>query len=124
VADLKKQGATALNDAQLKALVVGKTLKVRDTVTGHSYEILYGSAGRRMITSMDGKQPEPGDPFHVDDANSIGAPAHYEIKDGKLATMLGNVPFDVAVYKVGNKYVAARSNEFGFANYEVEGAVK
>jgi hypothetical protein len=24
------------------------------------------------------------------------------------------------VYKVGDKYVAARSNEFGYANYEVE----
>jgi hypothetical protein len=119
VADLKKQGATALNDAQLKALVVGKVLKVRDTVAGHTYEILYGATGRRMITSVDGKQPEPGDPFHVEDANSLGAPAHYEIKDGKIITMLGNTPFDVAVYKVGSKYFGARSNEFGFANYEL-----
>jgi len=33
--------------------------------------------------------------------------------------MLGNVPFDVAIYKVGDKYVGARSNEFGYANYEL-----
>jgi hypothetical protein len=119
VADLKQKGGTALDEAQLKDLVVGKILKVRDTVTGHTYEILYGATGRRMITSMDGKQPEPGDPFHVDDANSLGAPAHYEIKDGKIVTMLGNVPFDVAIYKVGDKYFGARGNEFGYANYEL-----
>jgi len=119
VADLKAQGGTALDDAQLKELVVGKILKVRDTASGHTYEILYGATGRRLITSVDGKQPEPGDPFHVDDANSLGAPAHYEIKDGKIVTMLGNVPFDVAIYKVGDKYVGARSNEFGYANYEL-----
>ncbi len=30
--------------------------------------------------------------------------------------------FDVTVYKLGDKYIAARSNEFGYANYEVEPA--
>ena len=26
----------------------------------------------------------------------------------------------MTVYKLGDKYLAARSNEFGYANYEVE----
>jgi hypothetical protein len=30
------------------------------------------------------------------------------------------VTFLCTVYKAGDKYVAARSNEFGFANYEVK----
>jgi hypothetical protein len=119
VADLKQQGAAALDDAALKKLVVGNVVKVRDNVTGHVYEILYGENGRRLVASVDGRQPAPGDPFHVEDSNSMGAPAHYEIKDGKIVTMLGNVPFDVSVYKVGDKYVAARGSEFGYANYEV-----
>jgi hypothetical protein len=34
--------------------------------------------------------------------------------------MIAGTPFEVAVYKVGDKYLAARSNEFGYANYEVE----
>ena len=33
---------------------------------------------------------------------------------------LDGAPLDVAVYKTGDKYIAARSNEFGSANYEVE----
>jgi hypothetical protein len=28
-------------------------------------------------------------------------------------------PIEIAVYKVGGKYVGARSNEFGYANYEI-----
>jgi hypothetical protein len=33
---------------------------------------------------------------------------------------MGGTPFEVALYKDGDKYVAARSNEFGYANYEVQ----
>jgi hypothetical protein len=32
-------------------------------------------------------------------------------------------PVEIAVYKAGDKYVAARSNEFGYANYEIVPAV-
>jgi hypothetical protein len=44
-----------------------------------------------------------------------GSPAPYEIKDGQLVTTLDNAPFAATVYRVGDKYVAARSNEFGYA---------
>ena len=46
--------------------------------------------------------------------------AAYEIKDGRIITTIGGTPFDVVVYKVGDKYIAARGSEFGFANYEVQ----
>jgi hypothetical protein len=42
-----------------------------------------------------------------------GSPMPYEIKDGQLVTTLDNTPFAVTVYMVGDKYLAARSNEFG-----------
>ena len=50
----------------------------------------------------------------------MGSPAEYEISGGRLVTTLEMTPFAVTVYKLGDKYVAARSNEFGYANYEVE----
>ena len=59
VAELSK-GAVALDDAQLTALVVGKTFSVRNKVTGDRFEILYGKDGRRLITSVNGKQPDAG----------------------------------------------------------------
>jgi hypothetical protein len=124
VADLEKKGAVALDDTQLKDLVVGKTLRIRNNVTGQRFEILYGRDGRRLITSVDGKQPEPGEPFDVTGASGLGSPAHYEIGGGHIITTLGMTPFAVRVYKVGDKLLAARSSEFGYANYEVEKVVE
>ena len=116
VADLSKQGAVVLGDQQLRELVVGKTVKVRNTVTGQNFEILHGTTGRRLITAVDGKAAdlrEAGEMMH-------GGDLDYEIRDGRLRTDINGSEFDVAVYKLGDRYLAARSNEFGFANYEVE----
>jgi hypothetical protein len=120
VAELTSGGATPLGDAELKALVVDKTLKVRNTVTGQRFEVLYGSDGQRVITSVDGKQAEPGEVLTMMHGGQFGVSAKYEIKDGHIITTLDGSPFEVVVYKTGDKYVAARSNEFGYANYEVE----
>ena len=120
VADLRQKGAQALDDAQLQDLVVGKTFKVRNTVTGQRLDILYGKNGRRLILSVDGKQPPAGDVGDVLHSGDLGAPAHYEIRGGKIVTTISGTPFELTLYKLGDKYIAARSNEFGYANYEVE----
>ena len=67
VADLTQRGATPLDDAQLRQLIVGKTVAVRNTVTDQRFEITYGVDGRRLISSIDGKLPDPeqmGDVLH------------------------------------------------------------
>jgi hypothetical protein len=120
VTELQSKGATALDDAQLTALIVGKTVTVRNRVTGDRFDILYGKDGRRIITSLNGKQPEAGEVWDVEHGGALGSPAQYEITGGRLVTTLEMTPFEVTVYKLGDKYVAARSNEFGYANYEVE----
>ena len=43
---------------------------------------------------------------------------------GTTVTALAGTPIEIAVYKVGDKYVGARSNEFGYANYEITQAPK
>jgi len=48
VADLEKKGAVALDDTQLKVLAVGKTLKIRNKVTGQRFEILTGTSSPRL----------------------------------------------------------------------------
>jgi hypothetical protein len=120
VADLKQQGAVALSDAQPKELVVGKTLSVRNTVTGQRFEILYGATGQRLVTAIDGKPTELRESAELMHAGELT----YEIRDGRLLTEIGGTPFEVTVYKVGDRYVASRSNEFGYANYEVDAAPK
>ena len=118
VAQLKQRGATPLNDEQLKQLLVGKKFKVRNTVTGQYFDILYGKDGRRLILSVDGKQPDAGELGDVMNAGALGDPAQYEIVGSQVVTTVHMTPFAVTVYKVSDKYIAARDNEFGYANYE------
>ena len=120
VAAIQKQGAAALDDSQLKALVTGKTFRVRNRVTGDQFEILYGKDGRRLITSVNGKQPEAGEIGDVLHSDGLGSPTQYEISGGRIITTIHMTPFEATVYKLGDKYLAARSNEFGYANYDIE----
>lgn len=54
----------------------------------------------------------------------------YEIANGKINTFISNTPIGISVYKVAGSqagvmqrdhdtYYGARSNEFGYANYEI-----
>ena len=56
-------------------------------------------------------------------ASYLGSSRTYEIQNGKIVTDLAGTPIEIAVYKVGDKYLAARGNEFGYANYEIIPAV-
>ena len=120
IASLQQQpGTTALNDAQLKDLIVGKSTWIRNNVTGSVFQVIWSTAGRRLITNLDGSLPEPGQIGDVMHSGELGSPSSYSIKDGKIVTAFGNLPYEVAVYKVGDKYFGARSNEYGYANYEI-----
>jgi hypothetical protein len=149
VADLKKKGAVALNDAQLKALIVEKSIWLTNMVTGERYMIIYSAQGRgaapKALTPSDpgyitqqlpsnlgelqlryvgknmGRQSLTGD---AADASYFGLTRSYFLKDGKIVSTLAGTPIEIAVYKVGDKYIGARSNEFGYANYEMIEAPK
>lgn len=113
VADLLKGGAKPLGDDDLKSLVVGKNLAVSNTVTGETTSVLFGENGQRVDSSID------------NDTHSVtSSSASYEIKDGHIVTTVEHTPFELTVYRFGDKYVAARSNEFGHANYELKVAAK
>jgi hypothetical protein len=116
VAELKQQGAVALTDAQLEELIVGKTVRVRNTVTEQSFDILYGTKGQRLMTAVDNQVSEATYALEL----MHGSNARYEIRDGRVITHLQGAPFEVTVLKQGDRYIAARGNEFGFANYELE----
>ena len=48
-----------------------------------------------------------------------GTTIPYKINGGKLITFVSQDPYAFTVYKLGNTYYGARSNEFGYANYEI-----
>ncbi len=148
IADLTKQGAVALNDAQLKALIEQKSIWLQNNVTGDKTMIIYGALGK----GADAKPLTPSDPGYVTQrfpanqgqfqvryvgkevatpsltgdtvaASYLGTSRTYNIAGGKIVTELVGTPIEIAVYKLGDKYFGARSNEFGYANYEVIPAV-
>jgi hypothetical protein len=144
VADLKKQGAVALSNDQLKKLVEQKSVWLQNNVTNDKFMIIYGALGKgtgakplkpiepgyvsqqfpadqgelqiRYVGQKTPLQSLTGDPA---DVSYLGMTHTYNIKDGKIVTSLVGTPIEISVYKMGNKYLAARSNEFGYANYEI-----
>jgi hypothetical protein len=144
VADLKKQGAVQLTSEEIKALIVDKTVWLQNNVTGDKYEILYSTSGK----NPSGKPVTPVEPGYVTQkfaenqgqlqlryvgrnfqepslvgdvatASYLATSSPYYINNGKIVTTLVGTPIEVTVYRVGNKYMGARSNEFGYVNYEI-----
>src|SRR5262249_31457740 len=61
VASLKQQsGVPPLNDAELRDLIVGKSTWIRNNATGSVFQVIWSTAGRRLITNVDGTLPLPG----------------------------------------------------------------
>jgi hypothetical protein len=119
VAELKQKGGKALSEAQLRELIVGKSTWVQNNVTGGKFATSWEKTGLYSISNVDGKIPQPSDVGDLLRSAYQGIPAAYEIKGGKIVTTVGNAPFEMTVYKLGDKYYGARSNEFGHANYEI-----
>lgn len=148
VAELKNKGAELLEDAQLKELIVEKSVWLQNDVTGEKYMIIYGALGKG-----DAEKPlTPVEPGYVTqrfpanqgqfqiryvrkdvaiqslsgdavDASYLGTSQTYNIQNGKIATELVGTPIEISVYKLGDTYYGARSNEFGYANYQIVPAV-
>ena len=75
--------------------------------------------GLYQINNVDGKIPQPSDTGDLLRGAYQGIPGPYQIKDGRIITTLDDAQFETTVYKLGDKYYAARSNEFGYVNYEI-----
>lgn len=119
VADLQRQGATALDDAALKALIVGKSTWLQNTVTGGRYLTAWSEDGQRNVKYANPRVPQPSLAGDVAGDGYLGLSSSYEIVDGRIVTRIGRAAVSITVYELGDKYYGARSNEFGYANYEI-----
>ena len=70
----------------------------------------------RNVDPKTAQQSLVGD---LTEGSYLGTTRHYTISNGKIVTELAGTPIEVTIYKVGNDYLAARSNEFGYANYKL-----
>ena len=119
VADLQKKGATALNDAQLKALIVGKAIWLRNNVTGEQFFQPFTAEGQTTVLRVGSGAVFPSAFGNVERGGYEGTTSAYRIEGGRLVIPVSQDPYSFTFYKVGDTYYAARSNEFGHANYEI-----
>jgi Protein of unknown function (DUF3604) len=119
VADLKKKGAATLSDAQLKALIVGKAHWLRNNVTTEQFWQSFTAEGQTTLFRIGMDASMPSGYGNVERDGYQGTTSPYKIEDGKLITFVSQDPYALTFYKLGDTYYAARSNEFGYANYEI-----
>ena len=144
----RRRARVALNDAQLKALIVEKSVWLQNTVTGDKYKIVYGPRARRggegrharrarvchaAIRREPGRSSSSGTwagsstlPSLTGDAArpAISAPRallHQQREDRHRARR--HAARDHRL-QGGRQVLGARSNEFGYANYEIIPAVE
>jgi len=119
VADLTEKGAKLLSDEELKKLIVGKSIWVRNNVTGEAFKIRYDADGTAVVLHVGRDATLPSLFGDLVRASYQTTASPYAISDGKIVTGLSGTPIAIAVYKSGDTYYGARSNEFGYANYEI-----
>ncbi|HXY05628.1 MAG TPA: DUF3604 domain-containing protein [Burkholderiaceae bacterium] len=119
VGDLKKKGATQLNDAQLKALLVGKAFWVRNNVTGDTFSENFTAEGYTTLFHVGKTTSVPSAFGNVVRDGYLGTAIPYKIEGGKFIAALSQEPYSLTFFKLGDAYYAARNNEFGYANYEI-----
>jgi len=119
VADLTGNGAKALTDDQLTALLVGKAMWFKNTVTGESFKMFFDTDGSSLIIHVGERAevPAAAGKLVMDGYQTLATP--YTISNGRVSMMVSNTPMDVTIYSSGDKHYAARRNEFGYANYEL-----
>lgn len=119
VAQLLADGAEALDDVEIIRLIVGHTMRVTNLVSGRSFDIFYGTDGRRLVTAIDGSLDVGDQIGKVVHTFGAATAAPYRIEDGHLIASAGGEQFNVRIYRQGDRIMAANDHEFGYANYAV-----
>ena len=119
VADLKQKGATTLSSEELKELIVGKAFWVQNNVTGEQFSQNFTEEGQTTVFRIGLNADVPSGYGNVMRDGYQGTTSTYKIEGSKLITFVSQDPYAVTFYKLGDTYYGARSNEFGYANYEI-----
>ncbi|MCB1502313.1 MAG: DUF3604 domain-containing protein [Bauldia sp.] len=130
VASLEESGATALTDDELTALIVDKAIWVRNNVTGEVMKVHYDKSGTFDVNYVGVRALQPSLTGDLARDSYLALAKPYTIANGQINTFVSSTPIGMKVYRTagdqgGNTskqhatYYGARSNEFGYANYEI-----
>jgi hypothetical protein len=119
VESLKKNGVTAMKDAEIKALIVGNIIVVRNTETLANFAARFDQNGKRVLQRVAALKDGPKIIYQtLGDAKDANV-ATYEIKNNKLITKFDGKSFEVLIFKVKDTYYGARSTDNGDVNWEL-----
>ncbi len=120
VTELKKKGATALNDAQLKALIVGKAFWLRNNVTGEQFSQNFTAEGQTIIFRVGNERHHAERASATSCATATRArPRPTRSKAASSSSRWRRSRMRSRSTSSATRTYAARSNEFGYANYEI-----
>ncbi|MFC2149845.1 DUF3604 domain-containing protein [Candidatus Auribacterota bacterium] len=120
VIELTAKGAAALDDKQLKEFIVGKAYFFINLTTGRGYKVRYDKNGTSLMMNIGKTMLLPGLTGNVSFTGYQEMPTPYSIKNGRIVTTVCGKPIELTAYKLGDRYYMARSNEYGYVNYEVK----
>jgi len=113
VPEVESQGARKLSTEEIKHLIVGKMVTIKRLATGEEITGYYNEDGTRTLIEF-----EKG--VEIQGQNTTGATRDpYSIDSGQLHAVLDGKQISTTIYKLGERYLAAISDDDGNVNYEV-----
>ena len=88
-------------------------------MTGEQFWQSFTAEGQTTLFRIGTDASVPSGYGNVERDGYQGTTSPYKIEGGKLITFVSQDPYAFTFYKLGDTYYAARSNEFGYANYEI-----
>gem|GEM_PF-4514935 len=108
---LKSQNAKVLSTDEIKQLFVGKTLLIKDLLSGDEYLGSYGENGMRTLQYKN--------PTSSDSESGIQKSQNpYQIANGKLHSIIDGNEVASTIFELESHYYGALSFDEGAVNYE------
>ena len=92
---------------------------MRNNVTGEQFNENFTAEGQKTVYHVGKYATLPSGSGNLMRDGYQGTTIPYKIEGGKLITFISQDPYAVTLYKLGDTYYGARSNEFGYANYQM-----
>ncbi len=115
-----KDGFKQMTGDEIRKQLLGKTLMLRDLSSGRVYEGKLLESGKRIVkdATTQGVRQAADAVYHGGGPVLLGEAA-YEIKDNAIVSTDGLRTIKSAVYRKGDRIVAARDADNGAVNYEL-----
>jgi len=119
VESLKQMKIEPMKDADIRQLVVGNIIVVRNTETLANFAARFDPNGKRILQQVSAQRDGPRIIYKtLGDAKDANI-ADYEIKNNRLITRFDDQVFEILIFKIKDKYFGARSTDNGELNWEL-----